>query len=165
MSATANMPSPRTAGLGASGIHVRLATEADAPALAAFNQALALETEGKHLPGEVILPGVRNLFARPEYGFYLAAETGGALVGTLMVTYEWSDWRNGVFFWVQSVYVLPEHRGKGAYRALYAAVKRIAAERGDCCGFRLYVEKENTRAQAVYERLGMRQTHYLMYGE
>lgn len=165
MSAAAKMPSSNRRGLGSGVIDVRLATEADAPALAAFNQALALETEGKHLPDEVILPGVRELFARPEYGFYLAAEVGGTLVGGLMITYEWSDWRNGVYFWVQSVYVLPEYRGKGVYRALYAAVKRSAAERGDCRGFRLYVEMGNTRAQQVYERLGMRQTHYLMYEE
>ena len=146
-------------------ITIRPAVEADIPAIAAFNQAMALETENKILPDSVIRPGVEGLFARPQFGFYLMAEVDGAVAGGLMVTYEWSDWRNGVFFWIQSVYVKPEFRGQGVYPALYADVKRIARERGDCCGFRLYVEHENTRAQAVYQRLGMRETHYQMYEE
>ncbi len=146
-------------------ITIRPASKADIPAIAAFNQAMAIETENKILPDHVILPGVEGLFARPEFGFYMVAEVDGAVAGGLMVTYEWSDWRNGVFFWIQSVYVAPEFRGQGVYPALYNEVKRIAQERGDCCGFRLYVEQDNTRAQGVYKRLGMAETHYLMYEE
>lgn len=146
-------------------ITIRPAVETDIPAIAAFNQAMAIETENKILPDSVILPGVKGLFARPQFGFYLMAEVDGLVAGGLMITYEWSDWRNGVFYWIQSVYVKPEFRGQGVYPALYDDVKRIAQERGDCCGFRLYVEQENSRAQAVYRRLGMQETHYLMYEE
>ena len=146
-------------------ITIRPATPADIPAIAAFNQAMAMETENKILPDSVIRPGVEGLFARPEFGFYLVAEVDATVAGGLMVTYEWSDWRNGVFFWIQSVYVKPEFRGQGVYPALYGEAKRIARQRGDCCGFRLYVEQENVRAQGVYQNLGMAETHYLMYEE
>ena len=83
----------------------------------------------------------------------------------LMVTTEWSDWRNGWFWWIQSVFVRPEHRGGGLYGRMYQFVKDRATEAGDVCGFRLYVEKENERAQRVYEKLGMERTYYLMYEE
>jgi ribosomal protein S18 acetylase RimI-like enzyme len=108
---------------------------------------------------------VRGLFGRPGQGFYLIAESDGQPVGCLMVTYEWSDWRNKVFWWIQSVYVLPDFRGRGLYKALYADVRRRAAEDGGVCGFRLYVEKENLKAQRVYEHLGMHEAPYLMYEE
>ena len=82
-----------------------------------------------------------------------------------MVTFEWSDWRNGWFWWIQSVYILPDARGKKIYSSLYNFVKEAARKQSDVCGFRLYVEKENERAQAVYEKLGMEVSHYLMYEE
>lgn len=144
---------------------VRPALPGDAAHIARFNQAMALETERKHLENDLIQAGVKSLFERPDYGFYMLAEVDGVPAGCLMITYEWSDWRNQVFWWVQSVYVLPEFRGKGLYRTLYAEVKRLAQERGNVCGFRLYVEKENTGAQKIYEHLGMREAHYLMYEE
>ncbi len=144
---------------------IRIAAAGDAAHIAKFNQAMALETERKYLDDETIQAGVKSLFERPGYGFYLVAEEAGEVVGCLLVTYEWSDWRNGVFWWIQSVYVVPEFRGKGLYRALYAEVKRLASERGGVCGFRLYVERENTRAQQIYEHLGMHEAPYLLYEE
>jgi ribosomal protein S18 acetylase RimI-like enzyme len=147
----------------ASTILVRMAALRDAPHLVSFNMAMAHETEELALDEATVLAGVRGLFERPEYGFYLVAEIGGEVVGGLMVTPEWSDWRNGVFWWVQSVYVRPERRGQGVYRALYDEVRRLAREHGEVCGIRLYVEKDNRRAQAVYRRLGMSETHYRLF--
>jgi len=143
-------------------LNIRIATAADAVAMVAFNQAMALETEGKRLAAEKLKPGVEAVFADARKGFYVVAESGGRVLSGLMVTFEWSDWRNGWFWWIQSVYVLPEARGRGVYRRLYEFV-RSRAEGENVCGFRLYVETENTRAQAVYEKLGMSRSHYLLY--
>jgi len=144
---------------------IRPAVPADAETIAAFNEAMARETEGKTLDPATIRAGVKGLFSRPSLGFYLLAEETGMPAGQLMITYEWSDWRCGVFWWIQSVYVRPEFRGKGVYRALHQRVRQMAKEAGGVCGFRLYVEKENTTAQATYRRLGMHETRYLMFEE
>jgi ribosomal protein S18 acetylase RimI-like enzyme len=93
------------------------------------------------------------------------ADADGRIAGGLMVTFEWSDWRNKWFWWIQSVYVLPDFRGQAVYRKLYDFVKQKAAEAGNVCGFRLYVEHDNKRAQHVYETVGMAASHYLMYEE
>jgi ribosomal protein S18 acetylase RimI-like enzyme len=147
-------------------MNVRKAVAADAPSLVDFNQKMALETEGKHLATEVLTRGVTAVFSDPNKGFYVVAEDGGSIVGGLMVTLEWSDWRNAWFWWIQSVYIVPEQRGKGIYRALYDFVKKAAGNnREPVCGFRLYVEHENTNAQKVYEKLGMENTIYFMYEE
>jgi ribosomal protein S18 acetylase RimI-like enzyme len=146
-------------------MNIRLGRESDRAALVAFNQAMALETEGKQLNPLKIGPGVEAVFTDETKGFYVVAEEDGAIAGGLMVTFEWSDWRNGWFWWIQSVYILPESRGKSIYSRLYEFVKEKARERGNVCGFRLYVEKENTHAQRVYEKLGMESTYYLMYEE
>jgi ribosomal protein S18 acetylase RimI-like enzyme len=135
----------------------------DAELLAGFNQAMAVETEGKLLDGEIAAAGVRAALERPENGNYLIAEHDGTPVGSLMVTTEWSDWRNGFFWWVQSVYVVPEFRKQGVYRSLYAHVRIHAKSQPDVCGIRLYVENENLGAQKTYERLGMEQTGYRLY--
>ena len=142
---------------------IRKATPADRDSIVAFNQAMAHETENKTLPEDKIVPGVSRVLNDENLGFYLVAEVDNIIVGSLMVTYEWSDWRNGTFFWVQSVYVLPEHRRTGVYSALYKQVIALADQREDVCGYRLYVEKENEIAQKTYESLGMQETHYLMY--
>lgn len=144
---------------------IRLAVREDGAALVEFNQAMASETEGKQLEPQVLQSGVEAVFADPKKGFYVVAEIGGRIAGGLMVTYEWSDWRDKWFWWIQSVYVLPEYRGRGVYRQLYDYVRKAAVEKGDVAGFRLYVERENTGAQAVYEKLGMSASHYLMYEE
>jgi len=143
---------------------IRLASPEDTDALVEFNQAMALETEGKRLDGEKLRKGVSAVFGDPNKGFYVVAEVDGRIVAGLMVTFEWSDWRDAWFWWIQSVYTLPEFRGKGVYRQLYGFVKS-RAESKNVCGFRLYVEKENETALHVYEKLGMSQSYYLMYEE
>ncbi len=146
-------------------ILIRLARPEDAPAMVEFNQAMALETEGKTLDSQTLTSGVRSVFDDQEKGFYAVAEADGRIVGGLMITFEWSDWRNGWFWWIQSVYILPDFRGRRIYSLLYAFVKKEAEKQGDVCGFRLYVEKENEQAQKVYEKLGMQKTYYFMYEE
>jgi GNAT superfamily N-acetyltransferase len=144
---------------------IRTALRSDAVALTEFNQAMALETEGKQLDPTTLAHGVAEVFNDSAKGFYIVAEEGGDIVGGLMVTREWSDWRCGWFWWIQSVYVLPSHRGAGVYARMYEHVKNAAKGAGDVCGFRLYVEKENVQAQKVYEKNGMEKTYYLMYEE
>ena len=147
-------------------MNVRSAVAADAVSLIDFNQKMALETEGKELNAEILARGVNAVFSDPNKGFYVVAEDAGSIVGGLMVTYEWSDWRDKWFWWIQSVYIVPEARGKGIYRRMYDFVKEQAAENAEpVCGFRLYVEHENTNAQKVYERVGMRNSIYFMYEE
>lgn len=146
-------------------MNIRLAEKDDIHALVGFNQAMALETEGKNLEASVLEPGVAAVFEDANKGFYVVADDGGLAVGGLLITYEWSDWRNRWFWWIQSVYILPEFRGRSIYRQMYAFVKQLARARGGVCGFRLYVEKANVHAQKVYEQLGMRESHYLAYEE
>ncbi len=136
---------------------------ADTTIISDWNRAMAWETEKKQLAPETISRGVERLINKPEYGFYLIAEIGDDIAGTLMVTTEWSDWRDGLFWWIQSVYVAPHHRRKGVYRAMYNEVKSLAANHPDVCGYRLYVEKDNTVAQATYKQLGMHETDYLLF--
>ncbi|MCY7347397.1 MAG: GNAT family N-acetyltransferase [Pyrinomonadaceae bacterium] len=142
---------------------IRTANFEDADLLVDFNQAMALETEGKRLNPDILKSGVTAVFQDEKKGFYVVAESADQIVGGLMVTFERSDWRNAWFWWIQSVYILPEFRGKGLYRGLYQFVQQKAEAQGDVCGFRLYVEKENVSAQKVYEKLGMAKSHYLMY--
>jgi GNAT superfamily N-acetyltransferase len=146
-------------------MNIRVAHVEDIPALVDFNQAMALETEGKHLDSEVLRHGVEAVFGDERKGFYVVAEVDERILGGLMITFEWSDWRNSWFWWIQSVYILPEGRGKKIYSALYDFVKEKARARGDVCGFRLYVEKQNLHAQKVYEKVGMESCYYLMYEE
>jgi ribosomal protein S18 acetylase RimI-like enzyme len=146
-------------------IRIRLATASDANTIIEFAAAMALETERKVLLREVIGKGVHHLLAHPGMGFYVMAECEGEVAGSLMVTAEWSDWRNGNFWWVQSVYVRPRFRRRGVYRELYRYLQQRAAEDPSVCGFRLYVERENSRAQATYRAAGMEQTRYLLFEE
>ena len=146
-------------------MNIRLAELSDANALVEFNQAMALETEGKRLEDEKISSGVAAVFGDPNKGFYVVAEDNDRIVGGLMVTYEWSDWRDAWFWWIQSVYILPEARGQSLYRRMYEFVKARAAAAGNVCGFRLYVENDNDHAKAVYDNVGMEASHYLMYEE
>jgi ribosomal protein S18 acetylase RimI-like enzyme len=143
-------------------LQIRRAEAAEADVIAGFNIAMAHETEGKRLLPEVVARGVRRLLAEPALGFYLVAVAQGEVVAALMVTTEWSDWRNGRFWWLQSVYVRPAWRRRGVFRALYAHVTAAAAAEPDVCGFRLYVERENRAAQATYRALGMHETDYLL---
>ena len=146
-------------------LSIRKAELRDAPAITRFNTAMAHETEGKALMPERIGAGVLRLLNDPSLGFYAVAESGGAVVGCLMVTNEWSDWRNGLFWWIQSVYIEPGFRRQGVYRRLYEFIRELARAEPGICGFRLYVEKDNAAAQRTYESLGMARTHYLVYEE
>ena len=114
---------------------------------------------------EVADAGVKAMFENPQMGFYLVAESDGVIAAALMTTTEWSDWRNGLFWWIQSVYVLPEFRRQGLYKKLYEEVKSLAENDTSVCGFRLYVEHENLTAQKTYQALGMDETHYKLYEE
>ncbi|MBA3633547.1 MAG: GNAT family N-acetyltransferase [Acidobacteria bacterium] len=144
-------------------MNIRIAKIEDAPNLVEFNQAMALETEGKRLETAILQNGVESVFHDEKKGFYVVAEDENKIVGGLMVTFEWSDWRNSWFWWIQSVYILPEARGRKIYSRLYEFVKAKARASGNVCGFRLYVENENVNAQKVYEKVGMQTSHYLMY--
>ncbi len=134
----------------------------NAATIASFNQRMAVETENKTLADDVIRAGVETVLGDSSRGTYYLASDGARIVGQLMITLEWSDWRNGWFWWIQSVYVEPDARKHGVFRALYAHVKELATRQGDVCGIRLYVEKENTRAQSTYLSLDMDMTHYLL---
>ena len=136
-------------------LHIRPAAPRDLDALVRFNAALAKETEAVDLDPDRLRPGVLAVLQDPQKGFYLVAEEGGEVVGQVMVTFEWSDWRNGVFYWIQSVYVRPDRRREGIFRALYRRVETMARERPGVCGLRLYVMRDNDRARQTYRKLGM----------
>jgi ribosomal protein S18 acetylase RimI-like enzyme len=144
---------------------IRPAKLTDQIIIADFNAAMAFETEGKVLISKVIQAGVKGLLEHPERGFYLVAEKQEKVIGSLLITYEWSDWRNAQFWWIQSVYVHPDHRGQGVYKSLYGKVGELASSDPAVCGFRLYVEQDNSRAQQTYSALGMERTHYQIYEE
>ena len=144
-------------------ISVRRARGEDLDTIVAFNAAMALETEGKTLDHATLRSGVEAVLQRGDLGFYLIAEVGEALAGQLLITTEWSDWRNAYFWWIQSVYVAEEHRRKGVYRALDSSVRSEARREGNVCGVRLYVDRSNHTAQQVYANLGMSPSHYHLY--
>jgi ribosomal protein S18 acetylase RimI-like enzyme len=144
---------------------IRKGEARDAAVISAFNTAMALETEAKRLDPMRARDGVLRLLAEPSLGFYLVAERAGEVVACLLVTTEWSDWRNAQFWWIQSVYVKPDARRQGVFRALYETLRAMAADDPGVCGFRLYVERENANAQATYRSLGMEEQHYFIYEE
>ena len=142
-------------------LEIRKAIREDVAAIVDFNQKMAFETEGKELDHQVLQSGVSGVFDDASRGFYLVAIADNQVIGSLMVTYEWSDLRNGNFWWIQSVYVVAGYRRKGVYRALYNEVKRLA--KAEAIGYRLYVEKNNDIAQSTYKSLGMSCCDYDMY--
>ena len=146
-----------------SGIKVRPATAAEAGRIADFNRALALETEGVALHEPTVMAGVVALLGHPERGFYLIAEADGVPAGCLLVNYEWSDWRNKMFWWISSYYVKPEMRGRGVYAALDQALQELAAREGNVCGFRTYVRKDFKPALDVCRSLGMVEKEYVVF--
>ena len=143
--------------------HIRLATPSDVHVLAQNHRAMAFETENKNLDEETTLRGTRAVLEDPGKGFYLIAERTEFMVGQLLVTFEWSDWRSGNFWWIQSVYVVPHARRTGVYRALHDHVLTEARGSNDVCGVRLYVDKDNRHAQATYRAMGMQPAHYDIY--
>ena len=144
---------------------IRRALAQDEDELARFNSSIALETEGVELIPEVIAAGVKAMIENPQMGFYLVVELDNGIQASLMVTTEWSDWRNGMFWWIQSVYVRPAYRRQGLYRELYTRVKEMAEQEPSVCGYRLYVERDNVNAQKTYQSLGMSETDYKLFEE
>ncbi|MEM7261024.1 MAG: GNAT family N-acetyltransferase [Planctomycetota bacterium] len=143
-------------------VNVRDAVADDLSFIFHANREMARETEDKELDPATLQSGIATALADPSLGFYLIAEIDGDDAGTLMVTREWSDWRNGLFWWIQSVYVLPRFRGRRAYSALHHAVVDRARDHGNIQGVRLYVDRENQHAREVYQRLGMDHSNYDM---
>ncbi len=144
-------------------LSIRRATLNDLDTLVRFNTAMAQETEDKMLNEETLRSGIRTLLRDEQKGRYWVAEHENRIAGALMCTTEWSDWRNGAFWWIQSVYVRPEMRRQGVFTALYEHVRSNAQTAPDVCGLRLYVERENATAQATYGAMGMARTAYQMY--
>ncbi len=143
-------------------IKIREAVASDAELIARYNALLAIESEGMQLAPDVAKAGAEAMFAEPSRGRYWLAAVDGTVVGQLMLTYEWSDWRNGMVWWIQSVYVNGDYRRRGVFSALYRHVESLARQDPEVCGLRLYVERDNARAQTTYEALGMRMTDYLV---
>ncbi|WP_294390892.1 GNAT family N-acetyltransferase [uncultured Clostridium sp.] len=144
-------------------MEIRRATLEDINIIAKYNYNLAFETEDKKLDMNILTKGVKRLIEDESKGVYYVCEIDGKIVGQIMYTYEWSDWRNGTFLWIQSVYVNKENRGIGVFKALYNYIKDMCDKDKNICGIRLYVEKENYVAQNTYSNLGMYKCNYYMY--
>ena len=149
-------------------LSIREATRSDLDLLVDFNTAMALETENRHLDRERLCAGTNSILESNSRGVYLVGEVhsrtqSSQVVGQLLITYEWSDWRNANFWWIQSAYVHPAWRSQGVFRSLYQYVVQQARSRSDVCGVRLYVEQGNATAQAVYDKLGLECTPYRVF--
>ncbi len=144
-------------------VTVKEAGASDAGVIAAFQVAMAAETENLDLDRDVVEQGVQAVFRRPELGKYFVAVKGNRVVASLLITYEWSDWRNAMVYWIQSVYVLPAERGKGVFKTMYRHIQERVLADGKVSGIRLYVDKNNRSAREVYRRLQMDGDHYALY--
>ena len=148
-------------------LNIRLARLEDAMTIASFSAAMAFETEGRRLDLDRLHLGTIALIETPARGFFIVAEQDQGdsrrLLGQLMVTYEWSDWRNGAFWWIQSVYVDPGWRRQNVFRRMHETVVATAKTSPNVCGVRLYVEKNNSAAQAVYRKVGLALSSYAIY--
>ena len=143
-------------------MEISTGTYNDIEAITGFQIAMALESEGTVLDSENVLNGVTAVMKDESKGTYIVARTEDRPVASLMITREWSDWNNGWYWWIQSVYVMPEYRGQGIFRTMYTKVIEMAKEQ-NIAQVRLYVDRYNTNAQKVYQKLGMEECHYLMY--
>lgn len=139
---------------------IRKATLDDLDTVVRFNLALAKESEGRELNETRVSAGVTALIVDEQKGSYFLVEQDSRVIAQTMITYEWSDWRNGNFWWIQSVYVAPEHRGTGIFSQLYRHIHKLALETPNVCGLRLYVDHENQHAADIYRALGMQDAHY-----
>jgi GNAT superfamily N-acetyltransferase len=146
-------------------VQVRIAEIEDIGTIADLNIAMAWETERKQLDPSTIRRGVRAVLDDSDYGFYVVADSDGEVVGCLLITFEWSDWRSSLFLWIQSLYVRPPFRRRGVFKQLHDFVKARALHRPEVCGMRLYVEQSNHVAQHAYRQIGMRPTTYQIYEE
>ncbi|HPX72447.1 MAG TPA: GNAT family N-acetyltransferase [Methanoregulaceae archaeon] len=144
-------------------VTIRPARKDDAPVICKNNRATAQETEGCILDPIVAWKGVIELFDKPSRGFYVVAELEGRVIGQCMITYEWSDWRCGNFWWIQSVYVLPEYRKMGIFTQIFREIYKRAREKSQVAGLRLYVERDNTTAMKAYSSLGMHEARYVLF--
>lgn len=144
-------------------VRIRPSFEEDAEVIAGFQLKMALETENLSLDKETVIQGVLHVYRDSSKGKYLVALEDERIIGSLLMTYEWSDWRNNTVVWVQSVYVLPEFRKKGVFNALYQTVKQMVMEDDSFAGIRLYVDRTNTNAQQVYQKSGMNGEHYQLF--
>jgi len=144
-------------------MNIRKGILRDATTIAGFNVRLAQESEDLRLDLNTVTQGVTALLNDPAKGVYFVVEEESQIVGQLLITYEWSDWRNGNFWWIQSVFVKEECRGRGVFTSLFEHVQRVAREQGNVCGLRLYMEQENERARRAYLKLGFDQTHYQVF--
>ncbi len=142
---------------------IRRAVRDDVSTIVGFNQSMAMETEGKSLDSGTLTSGVEAVFDNPEHGFYIVCDIDGKASACLMITYEWSDWRNGLFWWIQSVYVKKEFRGSGLFKSMYNYIKTLVDKDKSIAGIRLYVDDDNILAQNVYRRVGMQKSHYKMF--
>jgi ribosomal protein S18 acetylase RimI-like enzyme len=142
---------------------VRKAKNKDKNSILEFQLAMAKETENIDLDPETVANGVLAVIKDSTKGCYYVAEKEDKVIGSLLTTYEWSDWRNGTILWIQSVYVLPEYRRKGVYSLLYSHIKKLVFENNDLKGIRLYTEKNNLTAQKAYKKLGMDADHYITF--
>jgi len=145
------------------GVTIRKAVLRDVETIANYNIQMAMETEDKKLDKKVVLKGVKAVIKDPRKGFYLLAEKKDAIFGQLMITFEWSDWRNKCFWWIQSVYVDRRYRNQKIFTSLYREIMRLAISTDDVCGLRLYVEEHNESAKKVYKKLDLRRTSYEMF--
>ena len=144
-------------------LKIRKAHLADAPVIADFNIRLAEESEQLRLDRACVAAGVDALLSDPAKGIYYVAECNGTVVGQLMITYEWSDWRNGNLWWIQSVYVKQEFRAQGVFKALFRHLENLARTSDEVAGLRLYMHADNERARKTYERVGMRHSQYEVF--
>ena len=144
-------------------ITIRDAIPGDVPRIVKYNLLMAWETEHRRLDEATLTYGVMKVLQDPAKGRYFVAEADGEIVGQTMITYEWSDWRNGTFWWIQSVYVREDKRGSGIFSAIYRHIEQLALKERDVCGLRLYAEEDNTRAERTYVKLGMKKTSYRLF--
>jgi GNAT superfamily N-acetyltransferase len=144
-------------------IAIRPATRSDIPTLVDFQQRLAIETENITLDQKVLVKGMEAMFNDPAKGSYFVAVAEAEIVGCHMITYEWSDWRNGMVYWLQSVYVREDFRKHGVFKQMFRALEQRVLNDPDIKGLRLYVDKSNTRAQQVYSAMGMNGDHYSVF--
>ena len=142
---------------------VRRAKKQDIATIVSFNQAMANETENISLKSSILIPGVEALFNDQKLGFYIVCEVDKSVRACLMISYEWSDWRNGLFWWIQSVFVQKEYRKQGLYKLMYQYIKTLVDGRDDIVGIRLYVDDENKNAKNVYKKLGMHKSNYELF--
>ncbi|NOX85289.1 MAG: GNAT family N-acetyltransferase [Chlorobi bacterium] len=142
---------------------IRLANEEDSRAIIDFQMKMAMESEGFELDTETLTNGVIAVFRDPQKGKYFVVDHDGKIIASMLLTPEWSDWRNRWILWIQSVYVLPEYRKKGVFRMMYGHAKKLIEDDKDCAGLRLYVDVDNKNALAVYRALGMDGDHYRVF--